>query len=81
MDERNRETKKGDRIAFLVRLADGLAHEIKNPLSTMTITLGLLREDFEDAVRKCKEYITAGDIIQVKRRHHVHHIRQWHTMS
>ncbi len=34
-----------ERLAFLGTLAGGLAHEIKNPLSTMTITLGLLRED------------------------------------
>lgn len=38
-----------DRMAFLGSLASGLAHEIKNPLSTMTITLGLLHEDFEHA--------------------------------
>lgn len=42
MDERLK-----DRLAFLGGLASGLAHEIKNPLSTMTITLGLLHEDFE----------------------------------
>ena len=44
MDERLK-----DRLAFLGSLASGLAHEIKNPLSTMTITLGLLREDFESS--------------------------------
>jgi signal transduction histidine kinase len=38
-----------ERLAFLGTLAGGLAHEIKNPLSTMTITLGLLREDLGSA--------------------------------
>ena len=32
--------------AFLVRLAAGLAHEIKNPLSTMAINLALLEEEW-----------------------------------
>jgi len=36
-------------MSFLVRLADGLAHEIKNPLSTMSINLALLQEDWERA--------------------------------
>jgi signal transduction histidine kinase len=49
MDERPRETPKSDRITFLIRLADGLAHEIKNPLSTMSINLTLLQEDWERA--------------------------------
>jgi signal transduction histidine kinase len=34
---------------FLARLADGLAHEIKNPLSTMSINLALLQEEWERA--------------------------------
>ena len=38
-----------DQFAFLSRLAGGLAHEIKNPLSTMAINLALLQEDWERA--------------------------------
>ena len=34
------------RLEFLGQLAGGLAHEIKNPLSTMKLTLQLLEEDF-----------------------------------
>jgi signal transduction histidine kinase len=43
-----------ERLAYVGALASGLAHEIKNPLSTMTITLGLLREDL-DSKRKDPE--------------------------
>jgi signal transduction histidine kinase len=46
VDER---TLHDARVASLVRLADGLAHEIKNPLSTMSINLALLQEDWERA--------------------------------
>ena len=35
-----------EQVAFLSRLAGGLAHEIKNPLSTMAINLALLEEDW-----------------------------------
>ena len=38
-----------ERMALLARLADGLAHEIKNPLSTMAINLALMQEDWERA--------------------------------
>jgi signal transduction histidine kinase len=41
--------KRVDRLAFLGTLAGGLAHEVKNPLSTMSVNLQLLREDWEDA--------------------------------
>ena len=36
-----------EEVAFLSRLAGGLAHEIKNPLSTMAINLTLLEEDWQ----------------------------------
>jgi len=49
MEERAHTPPKEARMAFLVRLADGLAHEIKNPLSTMSINLALLQEDWERA--------------------------------
>jgi signal transduction histidine kinase len=39
-------------VEFLARLAGGLAHEIKNPLSTMAINLALLQEEWERAGRQ-----------------------------
>jgi len=43
------EQEKDDRrLAFLGRLAGGLAHEIRNPLSTISMNLQLLREDWSD---------------------------------
>ena len=35
------------RMAYLGTLAGGLAHEIRNPLSTMKVNLQLLRDDLE----------------------------------
>ncbi|HKE01949.1 MAG TPA: ATP-binding protein, partial [Planctomycetota bacterium] len=40
---------RGTRLAYLGALAGGLAHEIKNPLSTIAINLALLREDWQGA--------------------------------
>lgn len=37
------------RLESLGALAAGLAHEVKNPLSTMSVNLQLLAEDFKDA--------------------------------
>lgn len=38
-----------EHVAFLSRLAGGLAHEIKNPLSTISINLALLEEEWGKA--------------------------------
>lgn len=39
-----------EHLAFLGALAAGLAHEIRNPLSTLSVNLQLLREDWEQPV-------------------------------
>jgi signal transduction histidine kinase len=52
MDEAKREpvpASSAERERRLARIAGGLAHEIKNPLSTMAIHLSLLEEDFQKA--------------------------------
>ena len=40
--------RRVDRLAFLGALAGGLAHEVKNPLSTMSVNLQLMKEDWEN---------------------------------
>ena len=45
-DRRHAPTRKG--LAFLGAVAGGLAHEIRNPLSTMNVTLQLLQEDWQE---------------------------------
>src|SRR6185369_13935606 len=40
-----RRTRRAERLAELGTLTAGLAHEIKNPLSTIQLNLQLLRED------------------------------------
>jgi signal transduction histidine kinase len=40
--------RERSRLEFLGSLAAGLAHEIKNPLSTMTINLQLMKEDWQN---------------------------------
>lgn len=40
---------RSEEFAFLGALAAGLAHEIRNPLSTMTVNLQLLQEDFQQS--------------------------------
>lgn len=49
--DKTRELEKramnSERLAFIGTLAGGLAHEIKNPLSTLNINLQLLKEDMQ----------------------------------
>lgn len=61
--EKTRELEKramdSERLAFVGTLAGGLAHEIKNPLSTFNINLQLLKEDIQSTKGENhkKEYV------------------------
>ena len=46
-DELNQ--RLADQYTEITRLAGGLAHEIKNPLSTIRMNMELLAEDFRDS--------------------------------
>ena len=53
-------TEEDSKLVELSRLAGGLAHEIRNPLSTVNLNLQLLEEDLasshcdQDAIRRCR---------------------------
>ncbi len=47
--KKGREWASGERLAKLGTLFAGFAHEVRNPLSTIALNLGLIKEDFEGA--------------------------------
>lgn len=47
--KKGREQASGERLAKLGTLFAGFAHEVRNPLSTIALNLGLIKEDFENA--------------------------------
>jgi len=59
-----------ERYAELAALAGGLAHEIKNPLSTLNLNLQLLAEDFQDceSPRERRAFEKIGRLQQVVER-------------
>ncbi len=57
--------QSSSRLELLGSLAAGLAHEIKNPLSTMTLNLQLLKEDWADAQSpRDKKTLAKIDVLQ-----------------
>lgn len=54
-EEDNRRLR--ERYAEIAQLAGGLAHEIRNPLSTMSLNLDLLAEDLRSADRRVQDKI------------------------
>ena len=49
LDDREANERLRARYAEIAQLAGGLAHEIRNPLSTMSLNLDLLAEEFQGA--------------------------------
>ena len=62
-DDINR--KLVDQYTEIARLAGGLAHEIKNPLSTIRLNMELLAEDFQDpATPQHRRALTKVQVVQ-----------------
>jgi len=64
LEDSNR--RLAERYTEIARLAGGLAHEIKNPLSTIRLNMQLLAEEFRDA-ESPRERRAAGKIDVVQR--------------
>jgi len=63
--ELEKRTLNSERLAFVGSLAGGLAHEIKNPLSTLNIHLQLLKEDLQNVSdENAKKYSVKIQVIQ-----------------
>ncbi|MHB9037984.1 MAG: anthranilate synthase component I [Armatimonadota bacterium] len=60
----DRATAKIDRAIEQLRMPTSVSYE-KREAKSQSVTSNFSQADFEDAVRKCKEYIAAGDVIQV----------------
>ena len=61
--------RAAERLAELGTLTGGLAHEIKNPLSTVGLNIQLLQEDLEEVTRRAGEQAVPDEMTQrVQRR-------------
>ncbi len=54
-------------LAFLGAVAGGLVHEVRNPLSTMNVTLQLLQEDWKEDEGDERERRTARRVASLRR--------------
>lgn len=59
MEERNQDQPTTQGLAFLGAVAGGLVHEIRNPLSAMSMTLQLLEEEWAEGEGDDRERRTA----------------------
>src|SRR5262245_45253453 len=62
LDEKNRELARRERLAALGEMAAGVAHEIRNPLSGISLYASMLSRDLGDRpdCRRLAERISGG---------------------
>lgn len=71
-----RRTLAAERLAELGTMTGGLAHEIKNPLSTINLNVQLMREDVDDIAEVLNNADAGGDPSVVEVRDKVDRVRR-----
>lgn len=64
LTEMEREMEVKERLVSLGKLASGMAHEIKNPLNAMSMSIQRLKREFVPAAEKKEDYYRFCDIVR-----------------
>ncbi|HVN96829.1 MAG TPA: HAMP domain-containing sensor histidine kinase [Syntrophorhabdaceae bacterium] len=64
VSEMEKEMEVKERLVSLGRLSSGMAHEIRNPLNAMSLSVQRLKREFLPAEEKKEEYLAFLDIIR-----------------